>query len=1346
MKKIVNKLIILIIIAMLLMPCIAPFSYATDTSGGSWVLPDQQRAVAMYTQKFVKEGNARGILLFSQNRLDRIKGYNLETTSNEYGQFDSVQNNGSPFTNMLVYDSGSFVATMYHQTLGMELSANENARDNIYTVKSFLLDAENKAPFNRGSKGSVNNFGFVGGKTTYSYKTLISMADAGKLLPGDLIVYDDETHILMYLGKGSELLYEELIIDEAIVEDEYEDRYGVEEGEKLKVTLGENAHYCAHAGNTRSNIEISALELLEYIEFAESTDYYVLRPKMTEDNGITVKHQVNMDILWPDSSYSTYTKLGVDPVTGKRNEYYYVGIPTTEEYYSKDNENGEKQYEYIGSTDAEEAINSQKGNWLVRKVQDVISWFTGYVGIMFRGWAVGWTSQIEKVVSDTIQSVGSVQREIKQTVEGNEYAISKDNILNVEDIVYNRVPLFDANVFNTTTIAGVPIRNRMPDEEFKELKEKAKLKGIEGVEAREKLEKYYNSVLNTMSEVELKELEEEAFAGDEYAMERLEEYRKQTNPILVIRKNVANMYYAIRNIAIVGLLLTLIYIGVRMAITTIAEQKAKYKQTLVNWCVSLVIVFMIHYIMVFIMQLNEALVKTLPDLSGGISFYEKFREMAYSIDFMDGWIGTIMYMVLLVFTIKYIWIYIKRFFTLCILTIAAPVIGIGYAIDKIKDNKSQSLSRWLRNYVFNVIIQFIHAILYTVLMSVVYMLLSAGQTFPAAIFACVFLNFMTQSVKIVQNIFKIDANTLKNTLEDIGTQMAGVATIAGLLKTQAHLYGAALKVPGKITEKVFGETVLDAIKYKHVDDVHSIDFDYLGDDDEIRKKFKEEDAIREKLERQRKQKIKEDKSRRRANREAQMQYAKNIMSMGKGLAYAAAAIPTTVISPKAGIAMMLTARNTYSKSKKDIKEQQSKILGYDVDKFKGRFSMRRIMIGTIAGPGVIGIVETAKEQIRAESKQHREAQLYREDLNESTNLVNQVRDKLQQLDEIRHGLQKKGQFTEKEKLQIELQMEILTSSIKNITDGKTIDNLNGTITVELTEELVKEAFDDYKKKNSVDSITGQNREEAIEYVAQYAQVNIPVQRKIDDMKPALQAQIVKQAARRRSFSSYRTDEDPANRYRDPRQASSLLEDNKITDKQITQCINKTIPQRAMRVSRINEEDVSKMAEKMLDDIENKDSLTDSQRQDIMQALECKIQEKVEDMILENVTGNEHMQNEDLGLDFEMSPEKQKELDNLVDEMLKDPSNQNKAIIQEKLDNILTQTETTKVMDKLNEEQMIKLISGKTKIETPQEYLDTSQSSTRLNEMRKQRLSSEGNSSRGIYDANELVNMVKQHKP
>ncbi len=52
------------------------------------------------------------------------------------------------------------------------------------------------------------------------------------------------------------------------------------------------------------------------------------------------------------------------------------------------------------------------------------------------------------------------------------------------------------------------------------------------------------------------------------------------NTLRELRQNIAQWYYILRNISLVILLGVLIYVGIRMAISTVAEEEAKYKKCL----------------------------------------------------------------------------------------------------------------------------------------------------------------------------------------------------------------------------------------------------------------------------------------------------------------------------------------------------------------------------------------------------------------------------------------------------------------------------------------------------------------------------------------------------------------------------------------------------------------------------------------------------------------------------------------------------------------------------------------------------------------------------------------------
>lgn len=72
-----------------------------------------------------------------------------------------------------------------------------------------------------------------------------------------------------------------------------------------------------------------------------------------------------------------------------------------------------------------------------------------------------------------------------------------------------------------------------------------------------------------------------------------------------LHSTIANWYIALRNLALVILLSVLLYVGIRMVISSTASDKAKYKQMIMDWLVAVCILFFLHYIMSFILTVTD---------------------------------------------------------------------------------------------------------------------------------------------------------------------------------------------------------------------------------------------------------------------------------------------------------------------------------------------------------------------------------------------------------------------------------------------------------------------------------------------------------------------------------------------------------------------------------------------------------------------------------------------------------------------------------------------------------------------------------------------------------------------
>lgn len=261
------------------------------------------------------------------------------------------------------------------------------------------------------------------------------------------------------------------------------------------------------------------------------------------------------------------------------------------------------------------------------------------------------------------------------------------------------------------------------------------------------------------------------------------EIGSNTDSILYkFRTSIAVWYYAMRNIATAILLVVLIYVGIRMALSTVsAEQKATYKKMIVDWVVSIAIIFLLHYIILFTIYVNQALVDAIcgidqTDISSSIDSLGKIAATDMNIEAIA---ATIVYCMLVFQTFALFISYFNRMLKLAFLIIISPLITLTYSIDKMGDGKAQALNTWLKEFVFTVLIQPFHAIIYMTFIKVAFELLvkeASGsiKSIAVAIIAILCINFIKEGEKIVRKIFAFADDNQKTSLA-AGMAVASVA-------------------------------------------------------------------------------------------------------------------------------------------------------------------------------------------------------------------------------------------------------------------------------------------------------------------------------------------------------------------------------------------------------------------------------------------------------------------------------------------------------------------------------------------------------------------------------------------
>lgn len=302
---------------------------------------------------------------------------------------------------------------------------------------------------------------------------------------------------------------------------------------------------------------------------------------------------------------------------------------------------------------------------------------------------------------------------------------------------------------------------------------------------------------------------------------------------------VANWYYRILIVALVGMMSVLVYMGIRILISSTASDKAKYKQMLGDWVIGMVILFMMHYGMVFANRIADKITTMLGDVNphfyvqaiedpngkiekalgkdgarfdieegnasdagltdktiikdtvkspnsdGGVNekHYLYFStnlmgKLRYDVQAnksnSSAYIGyTVLFAIMVIYLFVFSFTYMKRVVYMAFLTIIAPLVALTYPIDKVNDGQAQGFNYWFKEYTFNLLLQPLHLLLYTILISSAIKLASENM-----IYAIVAMGFMVPAEKILRQMFNFGkANT-----PGVFGGAAGAAMVMGGLK------------------------------------------------------------------------------------------------------------------------------------------------------------------------------------------------------------------------------------------------------------------------------------------------------------------------------------------------------------------------------------------------------------------------------------------------------------------------------------------------------------------------------------------------------------------------------------
>ncbi len=267
------------------------------------------------------------------------------------------------------------------------------------------------------------------------------------------------------------------------------------------------------------------------------------------------------------------------------------------------------------------------------------------------------------------------------------------------------------------------------------------------------------------------------------------------------RTAVATWFYIVRFIALAILLCVLVYVGIRMALSSVAEDRAKYKKMLTDWVCSVLLVFLLQYIIMGVVYGNDAVVAALKSVAGDEN--KGFNDFMNSLALqgivgvgIDSIVSVLVYCAIVGQTIFFLIAYINRMLKVGFLIVIAPLISITYSIDKMGDGKAQALNNWLKEFIFTVIIQPFHCIMYLALIRTAMQILLGSfgvekvldfNQLASGVLVILCLKFINDGEQILRKIFGFSDDNSKTSMA------AGAVAAVALLNNAKKIGGSTRK-------------------------------------------------------------------------------------------------------------------------------------------------------------------------------------------------------------------------------------------------------------------------------------------------------------------------------------------------------------------------------------------------------------------------------------------------------------------------------------------------------------------------------------------------------------------------
>ncbi len=320
------------------------------------------------------------------------------------------------------------------------------------------------------------------------------------------------------------------------------------------------------------------------------------------------------------------------------------------------------------------------------------------------------------------------------------------------------------------------------------------------------------------------------------------------SPLFAVKSVVAGMYYSFEIIAVTAFVIIAMIIGIKLALSTIAPQKAQYKKAVGTLVTGIVILLSLQWILAGIFVVNETIVQKIYDLSQLDSgWYFKVNTLASipyvgsTLSQITSWfdvnaasvgvfsctdtvvgnttvalmlgcvpgylglilkymmegaagniIGSLIAFVVMGQTVAVIVMYIKRVFFTLLLGMIGPLVVVVDTLNRSIGKNTQIFANWLKQISLTVFMQAFHAVYLYVTIK---MIIGLGNTMSNQTMASIIIIILTAGLIKFEKLFKqlfgvgdsVVGDLKSNSSQAFGKAAAGMTAAKALADNGAKL-------------------------------------------------------------------------------------------------------------------------------------------------------------------------------------------------------------------------------------------------------------------------------------------------------------------------------------------------------------------------------------------------------------------------------------------------------------------------------------------------------------------------------------------------------------------------------